>query len=96
MADGRWQFVEPGAGDFLKLQVVQALKGARCWLRMLDRRCPWLADARTEIHQASAQAKQYGGQAGGEEGQGFSAGHGNVLEITCSLKGRDDSPVTVK
>ena len=26
----------------------------------------------------------------------FGAGHGNVLEITCSLKGLDDSPVTVK
>lgn len=96
MTDGRRQFVEPGAGDFLALQVVQALQGARCWLRMLDWRCPWLTDACAEIHQASAQAKQYGGQAGGGEGQGFGAGHGNVLEITCSLKGLDDSPVTVK
>ncbi|BBH32363.1 aminoglycoside phosphotransferase [Pseudomonas sp. St290] len=96
MADGRWQLVEPGAGDFLALQLLQALKGARCGLRMLDWPSPWLTDACAEIHQASAQAKQYGGQAGGGEGQGFGAGHGNVLEITSSLMGLDDSPVTVR
>lgn len=78
------------------LQAMQAFQGARCRLRMLVGHSPGLANACAEIHQTPAKAKQYGGQAKSREGQGFGAGHGNVLEMIGSLARLDDSPVTVK
>lgn len=77
MTDGRRQFIEPGAGDFLKLQVPQAFEGARCRLCVIGGCCSRVANPRSEIHQASAKAKQYGGEAGSGKGQGFGAGHWN-------------------
>ncbi len=80
MADGRRQLVEPGAGDIQVLQAVQAFQGAGCRVGVIRWRCPWLANACAEIHQASAEAKQYGGQAGGGEGRASARGMGTSLK----------------
>lgn len=96
MADGGRQFIEPGAGYLLKLQAVEAFQRTGCRVGMLGRFRTRLTNPRSEIHQAPAQAKQYGGKTGSGKGQGFGAGHGNVLEITWSLPALDDSSVTGK
>ncbi len=55
MADGRWQFVEPGARDFLELQVVQASPGRQVLAVHAHPALP-LADRMRapKVHQTSA------------------------------------------
>ena len=50
-----------------------------------------LARAGAEVHQATAEAKQDGGQAGGSEGQGFGVRHVNIPEIASRLCAAGDS-----
>jgi hypothetical protein len=50
-----------------------------------------LARAGAEIHQATTETEQHGGQAGRNEGQGFGAWHVNVPEIVTRLGVAGDS-----
>jgi hypothetical protein len=50
-----------------------------------------LEGACAKIHQAATEAKQYGGQAGRSEGQGFSVRHIDIPEIVSRLFHAGDS-----
>ncbi|MCY1409065.1 hypothetical protein D3C76_791490 [compost metagenome] len=81
LAEGRGQFIEPGAGDLLALQAAQAIQCAGRGLGVFGRVAAVPVRVRAEIHQAATEAEQYGGQAGCGLGQGFGERHVDVPEI---------------
>ena len=91
MAEGRGEFIEPGTGNLLMLQAAQAIQRAGRGLGVYGRGDAVCACAGTEIHQATTEAEQDGGQAGRNVGQGFGMGHINVPEIASRLGGDGDS-----
>jgi hypothetical protein len=94
VAEGGGKFIEPGAGNLLALQAVQAIERTRSDLRVLGSRRDMLARASPEIHQAATEAEEHGSQAWSGDGQGFSMGHFYILEIITSLFNTGDSCVT--
>lgn len=65
------------------LQAVQNVQGAVSGVGLFQDRVVGAMQAhpRTEIHQATAEAKEHGGQGGGGYRQGFGVRHRDVPEI---------------
>jgi hypothetical protein len=95
MGEGGGQLVEPGARNLLALQAVQTVQRAGGDLGMRWCVSIVLAHPGAEIHQATAEPEQYGGQAGCGNGQGFGVRHINVPEITTRLCVAGDSCMTL-
>jgi hypothetical protein len=73
---------------------VQTVECAWCGFSVFRQGDRLLPGAGTEIHQATAESKQYRSQSGRGDGQGFGVCHGNIPEITIRLGRISDSWMT--
>ncbi|MNZ62385.1 hypothetical protein D3C78_805050 [compost metagenome] len=80
------QLLEPGTGNALQLQGEQRLLGPRCWLCVMGAVGAVVSGAGAEIHQAAAQAEEYGGGVGDGVWDCLDVGHYYIPEMIREVK----------